>query len=277
VAAHGHMPQFVHQRLACESRRGCGTLVPCTAQHARAQPPRARSTRTAAMCPPSGTTVAVRCTCALTTASPLRPCACAAPQVIYLPGIPLPTSIVATPDIKTCVTGATMMVFVIPHNFLAPIVPKMSGAFAQGAIGISLIKVHNAHALTPTHPHTGSRTLAHSCTPALTFTLALALALSPQPHSHTLTRTSPLLPPSQPEPTALFTARPLTFSPHGPASDATRATHAVHVAVALPVPVVAHTTRCPCTALLLGCGAPSVRVCVTRRPSGASTRRPFAS
>ena len=62
------------------------------------------------------------------------------PQVIYLPGIPLPTNIIACPDIKTCVTGATMMVFVIPHNFLAPIVPKMEGAFAKGAIGISLIK-----------------------------------------------------------------------------------------------------------------------------------------
>ena len=46
-------------------------------------------------------------------------------NVIYLPGIKLPKSIVATPDIKKCVTGATMMVFVIPHNFLAPIVPKM--------------------------------------------------------------------------------------------------------------------------------------------------------
>ena len=61
-------------------------------------------------------------------------------NVIYLPGIALPTSIVACPDIKTAVTGATMMVFVIPHNFLAPIVPKMEGAFAPGAIGISLIK-----------------------------------------------------------------------------------------------------------------------------------------
>jgi len=61
-------------------------------------------------------------------------------NVVYLPGIPLPPNIVATPDIKTCVTGATMMVFVIPHNFLAPIVPKMEGAFAKDAIGISLIK-----------------------------------------------------------------------------------------------------------------------------------------
>ena len=33
-----------------------------------------------------------------------------------------------------------MMVFVIPHNFLAPIVPQMSRAFSQDAIGISLIK-----------------------------------------------------------------------------------------------------------------------------------------
>ena len=46
-------------------------------------------------------------------------------NVIYLPGIKLPKSIIAQPDIKKCVTNATMMVFVIPHNFLAPIVPKM--------------------------------------------------------------------------------------------------------------------------------------------------------
>jgi len=61
-------------------------------------------------------------------------------NVIYLPGIPLPKNIVACPDVKEVVTGATMMVFVIPHNFLAPIVPKMEGAFAKNAIGISLIK-----------------------------------------------------------------------------------------------------------------------------------------
>ena len=61
-------------------------------------------------------------------------------NVVYLPGIPLPTSIVAQPDIKLAVTDATMMIFVIPHNFLAPIVPKMMGAFAKGAVGISLIK-----------------------------------------------------------------------------------------------------------------------------------------
>merc|ERR1719409_545555 len=61
-------------------------------------------------------------------------------NVIYLPGIPLPVSIIAQPDVKKAVTGATMMAFVIPHNFLAPIVPKMEGAFAPGAVGISLIK-----------------------------------------------------------------------------------------------------------------------------------------
>merc|ERR1719258_56942 len=33
-----------------------------------------------------------------------------------------------------------MMVFVIPHNFLAPLVPKIGGAFAKGCIGVSLIK-----------------------------------------------------------------------------------------------------------------------------------------
>jgi len=59
---------------------------------------------------------------------------------IYLAGIDLPTSIVAQPDIKMAVTDATMLVFVIPHNFLAPMVPKMAGAFTQDAVGISLIK-----------------------------------------------------------------------------------------------------------------------------------------
>ena len=56
-------------------------------------------------------------------------------NVIYLPGIPLPTSIVATPDIKDCVTDATMMIFVIPHNFLAPIVraPTRAGARTAAA------------------------------------------------------------------------------------------------------------------------------------------------
>jgi glycerol-3-phosphate dehydrogenase (NAD+) len=61
-------------------------------------------------------------------------------NVIYLPGIPLPTSIHANPDIKASVTGANMMIFVIPHNFLAPLVPKMGNAFAKDAKGISLIK-----------------------------------------------------------------------------------------------------------------------------------------
>ena len=56
-------------------------------------------------------------------------------NVIYLPGIPLPTSIKASPDIKECVTGATMMVFVIPHNFLAPIVPKME---VRNRVGLGL-------------------------------------------------------------------------------------------------------------------------------------------
>merc|ERR1719163_623533 len=32
------------------------------------------------------------------------------------------------------------MVFVIPHNFLAPVVPKMENAFAPNAVGISVAK-----------------------------------------------------------------------------------------------------------------------------------------
>ena len=56
-------------------------------------------------------------------------------NVVYLPGIALPPNVVASPDIKECVTDATMMVFVIPHNFLAPIVPKME---VRNRVGVRL-------------------------------------------------------------------------------------------------------------------------------------------
>ena len=78
-------------------------------------------------------------------------------NVIYLPGIPLPKSIVAEPDIHKAVTDATMMIFVIPHNFLAPIVPKMNGAFAKEAIGIvsdpreAAARARAVHALSALH------------------------------------------------------------------------------------------------------------------------------
>ncbi|KAI9018924.1 NAD-dependent glycerol-3-phosphate dehydrogenase C-terminus-domain-containing protein [Hyaloraphidium curvatum] len=36
----------------------------------------------------------------------------------YLPGISLPTNVVADPDLASAVNGATMLVFVLPHEFL---------------------------------------------------------------------------------------------------------------------------------------------------------------
>ena len=60
--------------------------------------------------------------------------------MIYFPGIKLPKSIRAQPDIRKAVANATMIVFAIPHDYISPIVPRMEGAWAEGAIGISLIK-----------------------------------------------------------------------------------------------------------------------------------------
>ena len=69
----------------------------------------------------------------------------------HLPsGHRLPAAVMRAPTSRRQVTGATMMmVFVIPHNFLAPIVPKMEGAFAPGAVGCSLIKGIEFEAGTP--------------------------------------------------------------------------------------------------------------------------------
>ena len=86
-------------------------------------------------------------------------------NVIYLPGIKLPKSIVAQPDIKKCVTGATMLVFVIPHNFLAPIVPKMEAS-------------------TPNPAPNLTRTRTRTLTLALTRNLTLVGCLCPRRRGH---------------------------------------------------------------------------------------------
>lgn len=105
-------------------------------------------------------------------------------NVIYLPGIKLPESIVAEPDIHKAVKDATMMIFVIPHNFLAPIVPKMNGAFAKEAIGIvSGAHTPIARVLHPAHcSHaSSSHSRSHPCQ-----TIAPSATLSPHawlPHA----------------------------------------------------------------------------------------------
>ena len=61
-------------------------------------------------------------------------------NVKYLKGVKLPTNVIAEPDLAKAVTGATLLVFVMPHQFLPRTVPNMKNMYAPNARGISLIK-----------------------------------------------------------------------------------------------------------------------------------------
>ncbi|KAG0026072.1 glycerol-3-phosphate dehydrogenase [Podila clonocystis] len=61
-------------------------------------------------------------------------------NVKYLPGIQLPENVVACPDlIKTC-EDATMLVFVVPHQFVSGICKQLKGKIPANCKAISLIK-----------------------------------------------------------------------------------------------------------------------------------------
>ncbi|KAG0266917.1 glycerol-3-phosphate dehydrogenase [Mortierella polycephala] len=61
-------------------------------------------------------------------------------NVKYLPGIKLPENVVACPDlIKTC-EDATMLVFVVPHQFVASVCRQLKGKIPADCKAISLIK-----------------------------------------------------------------------------------------------------------------------------------------
>ncbi|KAK9722094.1 glycerol-3-phosphate dehydrogenase [Basidiobolus ranarum] len=61
-------------------------------------------------------------------------------NVKYLPGIKLPESIVAVPDLLECVKDATTLIFVVPHQFLNGICKTLLGNIRPDAKAISLIK-----------------------------------------------------------------------------------------------------------------------------------------
>uniref|UniRef100_A0A8C7II44 Glycerol-3-phosphate dehydrogenase [NAD(+)] n=1 Tax=Oncorhynchus kisutch TaxID=8019 RepID=A0A8C7II44_ONCKI len=61
-------------------------------------------------------------------------------NVKYLPGHKLPKNVVAVPDITEAVKGASILIFVIPHQFIGRLCDQMKPHIAQGTIGISLIK-----------------------------------------------------------------------------------------------------------------------------------------
>ncbi|XP_020772776.2 glycerol-3-phosphate dehydrogenase [NAD(+)], cytoplasmic-like [Boleophthalmus pectinirostris] len=61
-------------------------------------------------------------------------------NVKYLPGHKLPRNVVAVPDITEAVKGASILVFVIPHQFISKLCDQIKPHMKPGVIGISLIK-----------------------------------------------------------------------------------------------------------------------------------------
>ena len=61
-------------------------------------------------------------------------------NVKYLPGITLPANVVANPDLRGAVRDSTILVFVLPHQFLAKTCDQLQGAIVPYARGISCTK-----------------------------------------------------------------------------------------------------------------------------------------
>ena len=90
-------------------------------------------------------------------------CHCGVTVVVdrYLPGVPLPENVVANPSLADTVSGASLLVFVLPHQvgvvaprstsrlaspflaqqFLPRLLPTIKQNMSEGAVAISLIKV----------------------------------------------------------------------------------------------------------------------------------------
>jgi glycerol-3-phosphate dehydrogenase (NAD+) len=61
-------------------------------------------------------------------------------NVKYLPNHKLPENVVAVPELLDAAAGADVLVFVLPHQFLARTCATLKGKIAPNAIAISLIK-----------------------------------------------------------------------------------------------------------------------------------------
>ncbi|XP_028324863.1 glycerol-3-phosphate dehydrogenase 1-like protein isoform X1 [Gouania willdenowi] len=61
-------------------------------------------------------------------------------NVKYLPNHKLPANVVAIPELVDAVKGAKVLVFVVPHQFIAKLCDQMKNHLGEGTIGISLIK-----------------------------------------------------------------------------------------------------------------------------------------
>jgi glycerol-3-phosphate dehydrogenase (NAD+) len=61
-------------------------------------------------------------------------------NVKYLPNIQLPSNIRAEPDLEVACRDATLLIFVLPHQFLPPLLKKIRNVVDPNCRGISLIK-----------------------------------------------------------------------------------------------------------------------------------------
>jgi glycerol-3-phosphate dehydrogenase (NAD+) len=61
-------------------------------------------------------------------------------NVKYLPGVSLPTNLVANPSIVEAVKGSTILIFNLPHQFIPKVCGELQGKITPYARGISCIK-----------------------------------------------------------------------------------------------------------------------------------------
>ncbi|KAK7403168.1 glycerol-3-phosphate dehydrogenase [Neonectria punicea] len=61
-------------------------------------------------------------------------------NIKYLPGIALPSNIVANPDIRDAVRDSTILIFNLPHQFIGNVCKQINGHILPFARGISCIK-----------------------------------------------------------------------------------------------------------------------------------------
>lgn len=70
----------------------------------------------------------------------------------YLPGIRLPSNVVAVPDLAEACEGATLLIFVLPHQFLPRLLPTIRAAAHPSCRGVSLIKGLGKSSVSPVLP-----------------------------------------------------------------------------------------------------------------------------
>lgn len=61
-------------------------------------------------------------------------------NIKYLPGIQLPSNVRAIPDLEQACQDATLLIFVLPHQFLPRLLPTIRQAAHPNCRGVSLIK-----------------------------------------------------------------------------------------------------------------------------------------